>query len=313
MEKNRLYGSKYHREQLNIAWEAIRRSSEYKKDFESYDTACNEAHVGELSHIKDLPQEIRTKLHRFRDKWGVDPFPPQLSFNEIELRLKQLFTKAKKEKPSVRILEGLKDEKEWRSLKGEKVFSRGPNIPKEFGVMYNRLRGFKRGKEIVVRCREREEEMAKLRELCGLSESDKLPQPKKWIPRLIEGGWLPPKRIHLTINLDAGSEEAILEKVKNEVRYYQRLRKKLGLSLPQPRYHLDIYLDCFKVRDMFKDKTADQIAPLLWPSEWEKHGGRDTITGEKGALIQRAYAYRDRAKDIIKEMVDRIREKGIKI
>lgn len=315
MKQKRSYGSKYHRAQLNIAWEAIRRSSEYREDFQSIGRACTEAQVGELTPQDDLPDAIQTKLRGFRNKWRCHPFPPELTLEEIEENLGQLYRQAEKGEVSSKVQEELKHEREWRCVKGKEKFPTGPDFPKEFGGMYNRLKGFKRGIDTVVRCREGEEMMAKLRELCGLNANDKLPPPKEWGPRLLEGGWSPPKRIHLTINLDVASEKVILERVRKEVRYYQKLRKILGLSPTLRRYHLDIYPDCFKVHDLFEveGKTADEIAPLMWPREYEKHGGRDTTTAEKGALIQRAYDYRDRAKEIIKEMVDQIREQGIKI
>lgn len=313
MKKDRSYGSKHHRDQLNIAWEAVRRSSEYQQDFQAIDRACTDAQVGELTSLDDLPAAIQTKWRGFRDKWGCDPFPPGLTLEEIEEELGQLHRQAKKGTVSSKIQEGLKQERHWHGLKGKVKFPHGPDIPKEFGGMYNRVKGFKKGLDTIVRCREREEEMAKLRKLCGRSESNKLPQPKEWIPRLRKGGWFPPKRIHLTINLDAASEEVIIERVRNEVRYYQRLRKELGLSLPQPRYHLDIYPEMFRVHDLFqKGKTAEEIAELLWPHEFEESGGRDDMGG-KSALSQKVYDYRDRAKQIIEEMANRITEKGIKI
>lgn len=311
MKKDRSYGSEYQKELLKIGWEAVRRSEEYRDDFQKIDQACSRAGIGELSLIDSLPPEIQKMWRAFREKWGCDPLPPGLSFDEIKKRLDRLYAQKKKATPKIK--KGLRH---WKAYEDTWQIGRphGFSIPLQFVRMYNRLQGYNL-KQQPVRCLERERDDKSIQKFMGPDPHEKPPDRRKLARYLLNQKDWPLKKINFTIDLDAASEEEILDRVKKEVRYYQGVRKKVRLSPARPRYHLHLYQDYFKVYDMFKKggKKGDEIAPAMWPGEYKRLGGRDTQTGEKSALIQRAYAYRDGAKEIIERMVDITKEKAIKI
>jgi hypothetical protein len=310
MTKDRSYGSEYQKELLKIGWEAVRRSKEYRDDFQKIDQACSRAGIGELSLIDSLPPEIQKMWRAFREKWGCDPLPPGLSFDKIKKRLDRLYAQKKKAAPKMQ--KGLKHRKAYEDT-WQIGRPHGFSIPLEFGRMYNRLQGYNLKQQKPVRCLEAERDVKSIQKFMGPGPYEKPPDKRRLSRYLLNQKDWPPREINFTIDLDAASEEEILDRVKKEVRYYQEVRKRVGLSLARPRYHLDIYRDCFKVYDMFKSgMTADQIAPLMWPKEYEEVGGRDDI-GWKSRLIQRAYDYRDRATEIIEQMVDKVRESTIQI
>ena len=79
------------------------------------------------------------------------------------------------------------------------------------------------------------------------------------------------------------------------------LRKELPKYLRGGRDQLKLYKSYLEVWDLRrKDKTADEIAPKLWPDENATKGGRGRY-GDKGALIQRVYDYEDAANDLIEK------------
>jgi len=310
MKKDRSYGSEYQRELLKIGWEAVRRSEEYRADFHKIDQACSLAGIGELSLIESLPPKIQNMWRAFKGKWGCDPLPPGLSFDETKKRLDRLSAQNKKAAPKIQkaLLHSKAYEKTWQIGRPH-----GFSIPLEFARMYNRLQGYNLKQHKAVRCIEAERDDESIQKFMGPNPHEKPPDRRKLARYLLNQKDWPPREINFTIDLDAASEEEILDRIKKEVRYYQEVRKKVGRSTARSRYHLDAYPEMFEVHDLFKEgKTAEEIAELLWPHEFQESGGRDDMGG-KSALSQKVYDYRDRSKQIIEEMVNRITEKGIKI
>jgi len=314
MKKDRSYGSKYQRELLKVVWEAVRRSDEYRDDCEKIAQAFRQAGIGEVSllPLENLPPEFQEMWNDFKQRWGCEPLPPNLSFDEVEAKLNRLYAQTRKATPKIQ--KGLKHRKVHEAL-WQKGRPQGSIIPLELAGMYNRLQGYDAKQPKPVRCLEAERDEESIKKFMGSGPYEKPPDPSKLAQYLnSQEGW-PPREINFTIDLDAATEKDILASVRKEVRYYQGVRKKLGLSPAQPRYHLDKYSDYFKVLDMFEKRklTADKIAQLMWPNEYKRYGGRTYRTAEKSKLIQRAYDHNDRATEIIKDMVDKVRDKEIKI
>jgi len=86
------------------------------------------------------------------------------------------------------------------------------------------------------------------------------------------------------------SEKEILSQLKRVLKTYR----------PKQRNQIKKYKDYFAVWVLRKGgRTADEIAPELWPKEYEKIGGRNPDTAEKGALIQRVYDYEKAVQKLI--------------
>jgi len=91
---------------------------------------------------------------------------------------------------------------------------------------------------------------------------------------------------------------------------------KTGLSpyLAKGRNQISKYKDYLAVWDLRqKGRTADEIAPELWPEENESKGGRDFDTGEKGPLIQRVYDHEKAAQDLIDKKFPLRRQRKLQI
>lgn len=107
--------------------------------------------------------------------------------------------------------------------------------------------------------------------------------------------YLADHEVTVLIDTRSGSKEIIAE-LKVQLRPYQAKQRK------QVKKYRD-YLAVWDLRQ--KGLTADAIAPKLWPEEYENIGGRDSDTGEKGALIQRVYDYEKAAQRLIEESFPR--------
>ena len=92
-----------------------------------------------------------------------------------------------------------------------------------------------------------------------------------------------------------------------------RLKKSLPRrKKPVKRKHLsrlDKYLAVWDLRQ--KGLTAEEIAPKLWPTEYEQKGGRDDIGG-KSALSQMVYDYKKAAQRLIDSIQPQSAGKRIK-
>jgi len=66
------------------------------------------------------------------------------------------------------------------------------------------------------------------------------------------------------------------------------------------RHHLKLYPDYLAVWDLRAEGLSDtQIAEELWPEDYERIGGRDSTTGEKGSLMQRVHDHEKAAQKLI--------------
>lgn len=108
-----------------------------------------------------------------------------------------------------------------------------------------------------------------------------------------EGISLTIKENELVLVIDTRSKvQDVVSEVKENLRAYQS----------QQRDQVRKYKDYLAVWDLRQQgRTADKIAPLLWPEEHEEKGGRDAKLGEKGALVQRVYDHESAAQKLIDE------------
>ena len=78
------------------------------------------------------------------------------------------------------------------------------------------------------------------------------------------------------------------------------LKKILKDKKLKQRQRFELYPDYLKVWDLREEGLTDsQIAQKLWPDDYAADGGRDSGTGDKGALIQRVYDYESAAQRLI--------------
>jgi hypothetical protein len=79
------------------------------------------------------------------------------------------------------------------------------------------------------------------------------------------------------------------------------IRSILSKRREDERRRISLYPEYITVWDLRqKGKTADEIAPKLWPDENATKGGRGPY-GDKGTLIQRVYDYEAAANDLIEK------------
>jgi hypothetical protein len=82
------------------------------------------------------------------------------------------------------------------------------------------------------------------------------------------------------------------------------LRVQIGTYLTKQKKHTANFLEYLLVWDLRqrirngKRLSAEKIAPMLWPEEWENEGGRDT-TGWKSSVSERVYYYEKKAQQLI--------------
>ena len=80
------------------------------------------------------------------------------------------------------------------------------------------------------------------------------------------------------------------------------LKAQLHPYLTTQRVQVRKYKDYLAVWDLRQQGlTDDDIARKLWPTEYEKIGGRDSTIGDKGPLIQRVYDHAKAAQKLIEE------------
>jgi hypothetical protein len=78
------------------------------------------------------------------------------------------------------------------------------------------------------------------------------------------------------------------------------LKKEIPKNLVSLRKHVNKYKAFLDAWDLWQaGLTDDQVSEKLWPDEYRKIGGRDTATGEKSTLSQRAVDHRKAAQKLI--------------
>ena len=83
-------------------------------------------------------------------------------------------------------------------------------------------------------------------------------------------------------------------------RIVSELKEILKYHRPKNRHQTRLYKWYLAVWDLRKDGLTDTaIAQRIWPDEYSAIGGRDSGTGDKGALIQRVYDYESAAQRLI--------------
>src|SRR5262249_16210098 len=83
-------------------------------------------------------------------------------------------------------------------------------------------------------------------------------------------------------------------------RIVSELKEILKNHKPKNRHQTRLYKWYLAVWDLRKDGLTDTaIAQRIWPDEYAAIGGRDSGTGDKGALIQRVYDYESAAQRLI--------------
>jgi hypothetical protein len=81
------------------------------------------------------------------------------------------------------------------------------------------------------------------------------------------------------------------------------LRKALTVLRRQgcrvPRWRFESVLEHFRVYDLRERLTLDEVAAIVWPAQWAKHGGWPIVGEEKSYLIQRVQDHEKAARKLL--------------
>lgn len=273
-------------------WEALRRTEEFRSD-------C--MYRGDA---RPSEEKIKTRVTRLNEKWGVASTKSDLSYEDFkrhDVPLRSVIAK----------LQGSETAQEI-----------APDIPLRMEALYHRIVKL----NSIVRSRE-QDELDEVLEVSTNGRWVELPSDRQY-QLLKKQGWCPPQKIHFTVDVDADpfvACEHVMD-ILTQMRYIRslsgyspelskRTMQKLharghGFSNPQDGVRYDFTQDdqFWQVWDLKQQhKTDMEIAQILWPREYKAGKGRNTKTGEKGALAQRVHYCHQEAKQWIKEYPKQVR------